>query len=61
VNKILHAMLLSKTQQEWDEAYECASLVVQLKPKMVSVLNGIHSDIEKYAGFCLGALKPTCT
>jgi hypothetical protein len=50
-------MLLSKTQEEWDEAYECTTLVAQSKPKMLSALNYIHSDTERYAGFYLRGIE----
>jgi hypothetical protein len=53
VKKFLRAMLLSKTVEEWDDAYTGGSKLVEFKPRMVSALNSIYSEPEKYAGYFL--------
>jgi hypothetical protein len=50
-------MLLSSKQTEWDRAYLCASEIICNKPWMLSALNNIYGDPEKYAGFYLRGIE----
>jgi hypothetical protein len=54
---ILGTMLLSKTQEEWEKAYTCASEVLISRPGMKSVLNDIYNSVEQYAGFFLRGIE----
>jgi hypothetical protein len=53
IKKFLGTMLLSKTQEEWESAYLCASEVVVSRPRMKSALDEIYNSPEQYAGFFL--------
>jgi hypothetical protein len=57
IKKFLAAMLLSKTQEEWEGAYECASLVLVSRPRMKSALDDIYNSVEQYAGFFLRSIE----
>ena len=57
IQKFLRAMLLSSKQIEWDSAYLCASEILINKPWMLSALNDIYGDPEKYAGFHLRGIE----
>ena len=57
VKKFLRAMLLSKTMEEWDDAYAGGSKLVEFKPRMVSALDCIYSEPEKYAGYFLRSIE----
>jgi hypothetical protein len=50
-------MLLSKTSDEWENAYECASDIVVSMPGMKSALDAIHNATEHYAGFFLRGIE----
>jgi hypothetical protein len=57
IEKFLAAMLLSKTQEEWEGAYACATLVLVSRPWMTSALNDIYNSVEQYAGFFLQGIE----
>ncbi len=57
IKKFLSAMLLSKTQEEWESAYACAGEVLVTRPRMKSALDDIYNSVEQYAGFFLRGIE----
>ena len=57
IQKFLRSMLLSSNLTEWDSAYVCASKILIEKPLMLSALNDIYGDPEKYGGFYLRGIE----
>jgi hypothetical protein len=57
IKKFLGTMLLSKTLEEWENAYSCASEVLISRPRMKSALDAIYHATEQYAGFYLRSIE----
>jgi hypothetical protein len=57
LKKFLRAILLSKTTEEWDDAYKGGHKLLEFKPRMISALNCIYSEPEKYAGYFLRGIE----
>ena len=57
IKKFLGTMLLSKTVEEWENAYSCASEVLVSRPRMKSALDEIYNATEQYAGFFLRSIE----
>jgi hypothetical protein len=59
IKTIIGTMLLSKTSDEWENAYECASEIRVSRPQMKSALNDIYNATEQYAVFFFEGLRAT--
>ena len=57
VKKFLRMMLLSKTTEEWEDSYKCGRDVVVNSPQMLSALDKIYEDPEKYSGYYLRGIE----
>jgi hypothetical protein len=49
IKNFLGTMLLSKTSNKWENAYECASEILVSRPQMKSALDAIYNATEHYA------------
>jgi hypothetical protein len=57
LKKFLSAMLLSRTLEEWYNAYTCGVELVQSKPRMLSSLNAIYNNPSQFAGYYLRGIE----
>jgi hypothetical protein len=57
IKTFLGTMLLSKTSDEWENAYECASEIFVSKPRMKGALDAIYNATENYADFFLRGIE----
>ena len=51
IKPFLSAMLLSKTESEWESAFQSASQALLPYPHKLELLQAIHSDPEYYSGY----------
>ena len=56
IKKFLRTMLLSTSQEEWDDSYQCGLELLTSSPRMTSALNAIYSNPEKYSGYFLRSI-----
>jgi hypothetical protein len=54
-------MSVSKTQEEWDNAYKHASEVLISRPQMKSTIDDIYNTTEQYASFFLQGIEGNLT
>ena len=57
LKKFLSTMLLSRTQEDWENAYSCGAELVHTKPRMMSSLNAIYNNPSQFAGYYLCAIE----